>query len=85
VDSDDEVQEISLPVLTQSRRKKYRRRILITPLDVCFCSKRNKNNVESSPDQDAIDTKDSAAPTETPSSVILNSIESSMRRNVASR
>jgi hypothetical protein len=85
--SDDEVQEISPPVLTRSRHKKYGRRMLITPLDACFChhSKRNKNNVETSTDQDAIDTTDVAAPTDAPSSVILNFIESSMRRNVASR
>jgi hypothetical protein len=45
-DSDQDVQEIDPPVINRTRRKKYRRRILIESLDPYFCrsSKRNAVN-----------------------------------------
>jgi hypothetical protein len=54
MDSDDEVQEIDQPDIVWSRRKKYRRRILIDELDVHFCrrSKRINKDVEDSRNQD---------------------------------
>jgi hypothetical protein len=45
-DSDQNVQEIDPPIVNRTRRKKYRTRILIEPLDPYFCchSKRNAVN-----------------------------------------
>jgi hypothetical protein len=42
-ESDQDVQEIDLPVINRTKRKKYRRKILIEPLNPysCHWSKRN--------------------------------------------
>jgi hypothetical protein len=68
MDSDDEVQEIDPLVIIPSGRKKYRQRILIDELDVCFCrqSKRINKDVQDSINQDQsanLDFTDNSAKT----------------------
>jgi hypothetical protein len=52
----DEVQEIDPSMCTRRGHKKYRRRILVEQLDEHFCrhSKRNKNKVGESKDQNVV-------------------------------
>jgi hypothetical protein len=66
MDSDDEVQEIDPSMFTCPRRKKYRRRILIAQLDERFCrrSKRSKNKLRKSIDQNIVDGVDVLVTTE---------------------
>jgi hypothetical protein len=45
-DSDQEVQEIDPPVINWNGRKKYRRKILIEPLDSYFCRRSKRNEVQ---------------------------------------
>jgi hypothetical protein len=47
-ESDPDVEEIDPSVINWIRRKKYRRRILIEPLDPYFC-RRSKRNAISQP------------------------------------
>jgi hypothetical protein len=51
---DDKVQEIDLPVIIHFECKRYRQKILKEELDIRFChrSKRNKQDVEDTGDQD---------------------------------
>jgi hypothetical protein len=45
-DSDQDVQKIDPPVVNQNGRKKYRRKILIEPLDPYFCHRSKRNAVK---------------------------------------
>jgi hypothetical protein len=45
-DSDQDVQEIDPPVINRTRRKKYRRKILIELLDPYFCCRNKRNAIK---------------------------------------
>jgi hypothetical protein len=66
MNSDDEVHVIDPSMFTCCGRKKYRRRILVEQLDEHFYrrSKRNKNKVGASIDQNVVDGVDVPVTTE---------------------
>jgi hypothetical protein len=45
-ESDQDVQEINLPVINQTKCKKYHRKILIEPLDLNFYRRSKRNAVK---------------------------------------
>jgi hypothetical protein len=82
MDSDDDVQVIEPPVITQSGRKKYRRKILKEELNPRFYhhSKRHNYNEGKCQNQDDIDTIDVSE--QESNNANLDFVENSMEQNV---